>query len=81
MCVCVCVCRLNFGDLSSLEAESLLWRPGLRLGTFLVRNSSSSPGCQVLSVRTQKRVLHYIMRRNSDGGLTIIIMMYSGAPL
>ena len=60
--------RWYFGDLSYLEAEKLLVQPGLRRGTFLLRNSTSHPGCLALSVRSEAKIYHYLIHIKQDGG-------------
>lgn len=53
--------RWFHGHLSAKEAESLMLERG-KNGSFLVRESQSKPGDFVLSVRTDDRVTHVMIR-------------------
>ena len=57
--------RLSFrwfhGHLSGKEAEKILLEKG-KNGSFLVRESQSKPGDYVLSVRTEDKVTHVMIR-------------------
>ncbi|XP_029166645.1 tyrosine-protein phosphatase corkscrew isoform X2 [Nylanderia fulva] len=57
--------RWFHGHLSAKEAERLMLERG-KNGSFLVRESQSKPGDFVLSVRTDDRVTH-VMIRSQDG--------------
>lgn len=54
-------CRWFHGHLSGKEAEKLILERG-KNGSFLVRESQSKPGDFVLSVRTDDRVTHVMIR-------------------
>jgi len=59
---CAFVCfRWFHGHLSGKEAERLILDKG-KNGSFLVRESQSKPGEYVLSVRTDDRVTHVMIR-------------------
>ena len=60
--------RWHFGEISQLETEQLLLRPGLADGTFLVRNSASKPGCSTLCVKSGNIVHRYRIEKK-DGGI------------
>uniref|UniRef100_A0A336M9C2 protein-tyrosine-phosphatase n=1 Tax=Culicoides sonorensis TaxID=179676 RepID=A0A336M9C2_CULSO len=53
--------RWFHGSISGLEAEKLLLRRG-KNGSFLVRESQSKPGDYVLTVRTDDKVTHVMIR-------------------
>ena len=53
--------RWFHGHLSGKEAEKLILEKG-KNGSFLVRESQSKPGDYVLSVRTDDRVTHVMIR-------------------
>ncbi|XP_064459255.1 tyrosine-protein phosphatase non-receptor type 11-like isoform X3 [Ornithodoros turicata] len=53
--------RWFHGPLLAKEAEKLLMEKG-KNGSFLVRESRSKPGDYVLSVRTEDKVTHFIVR-------------------
>lgn len=53
--------RWFHGPLVAKEAEKLLMEKG-KNGSFLVRESRSKPGDYVLSVRTEDKVTHFIVR-------------------
>lgn len=53
--------RWFHGPLVAKEAERLLLEKG-KNGSFLVRESRSKPGDYVLSVRTEDKVTHFIVR-------------------
>jgi hypothetical protein len=55
------LCRWFHGHLSGKEAEKLILEKG-KNGSFLVRESQSKPGDYVLSVRTDDRVTHVMIR-------------------
>lgn len=57
--------RWFHGHLSAKEAERLLLERG-KYGSFLVRESRSKPGDCVLSVRSEDRVTHVMIRRHED---------------
>jgi tyrosine-protein phosphatase non-receptor type 11 len=54
-------CRWFHGHLSGKEAEKLILEKG-KNGSFLVRESQSKPGDYVLSVRTDDKVTHVMIR-------------------
>lgn len=54
-------CRWFHGHLSGKEAEKLILERG-KNGSFLVRESQSKPGDFVLSVRTDDKVTHVMIR-------------------
>lgn len=54
-------CRWFHGNLSGKEAEKLILERG-KNGSFLVRESQSKPGDFVLSVRTDDKVTHVMIR-------------------
>lgn len=53
--------RWFHGHLSGKEAEKLILEKG-KNGSFLVRESQSKPGDYVLSVRTDDKVTHVMIR-------------------
>lgn len=53
--------RWFHGNLSGKEAEKLILERG-KSGSFLVRESQSKPGDFVLSVRTDDKVTHVMIR-------------------
>jgi tyrosine-protein phosphatase non-receptor type 11 len=53
--------RWFHGHLSAKEAEKMIIEKG-KNGSFLVRESQSKPGDYVLSVRTEDRVTHVMIR-------------------
>lgn len=53
--------RWFHGHLSAKEAERLMLERGIN-GSFLVRESQSKPGDFVLSVRTDDRITHVMIR-------------------
>jgi SH2 domain len=55
------ICRWFHGNLSGKEAEKLILERG-KNGSFLVRESQSKPGDFVLSVRTDDKVTHVMIR-------------------
>lgn len=55
------ICRWFHGNLSGKEAEKLILERG-KNGSFLVRESRSNPGDFVLSVRTEDKVTHVMIR-------------------
>lgn len=57
--------RWFHGHLSGKEAERLILERG-KNGSFLVRESQSKPGDFVLSVRTDDRVTHVMIRCTPD---------------
>lgn len=54
-------CRWFHGHLSGKDAEKLILDRG-KNGSFLVRESQSKPGDFVLSVRTDDKVTHVMIR-------------------
>ncbi|XP_049796152.1 tyrosine-protein phosphatase corkscrew-like [Schistocerca nitens] len=60
-----CTERWFHGHLSGKEAEKLILEKG-KNGSFLVRESQSKPGDYVLSVRTDDRVTHVMIRCQDD---------------
>uniref|UniRef100_A0A6J0VF93 Tyrosine-protein kinase n=1 Tax=Pogona vitticeps TaxID=103695 RepID=A0A6J0VF93_9SAUR len=64
-----------FKDLSRKEAERLLLAPGNILGSFLIRESETTPGDYSLSIRDSSPqgdvVKHYKIRRLDQGGYYI----------
>lgn len=61
MLIVKCGSRWFHGHLSAKEAERLMLERG-KNGSFLVRESQSKPGDFVLSVRTDDRVTHVMIR-------------------
>lgn len=57
--------RWFHGSLSGKEAEKLILEKG-KNGSFLVRESQSKPGDYVLSVRTDDKVTHVMIRRKDE---------------
>lgn len=57
--------RWFHGQLSSWEAEKLVLDKG-KNGSFLVRESQSKPGDYVLTVRTEDKVSHVMIRRHES---------------
>ena len=61
----LCIFSLSFrwfhGHLSGKEAEKIMLEKG-KNGSFLVRESQSKPGDYVLSVRTEDKVTHVMIR-------------------
>jgi hypothetical protein len=53
--------RWFHGNLSGKEAEKIMLEKG-KNGSFLVRESQSKPGDYVLSVRTEDKVTHVMIR-------------------
>ena len=60
------LCSWFFGAVTRKHAENLLMRPFNGCGSFLVRNSESTPG-YALSIRFENSVTHYIIRHNEEG--------------
>ena len=64
--------RWFHGPLSGKEAERILMDKG-KNGSFLVRESQSKPGDFVLSVRTDDKVTHVMIRYQ----VTEILVLYN----
>ena len=56
-----------FGAITRKHAENLLMQPFNDSGSFLVRNSESTPGDYSLSVKFKNAVGHYRIKHNSRG--------------
>lgn len=54
-----------------VDAEKLLMTSLNRYGSYLVRDSGTTPGDYVISVRDKERVRHYRARRLDDGGFFV----------
>ena len=63
----VFVYRWYLGKVKRVEAEKLLMQPFNTFGSYLVRDSETTPGDYSLSVRDQERVRHYKIRRLENG--------------
>ncbi|NWV74045.1 SLAP2 protein, partial [Dasyornis broadbenti] len=75
-----CVAKIRHGwlyeGISRQKAEELLLRPGIRSGSFLIRESQTRQGCYSLSVRCGEHaawasVSHYRIHRLDNGWLYI----------
>ena len=60
-----------FGAIKRIDAEKQLMQPFNNCGSFLVRNSKTSPGDFSLSIRDTEKVRHYMIRRLDVGGFFI----------
>ena len=60
-----------FGAIKRIDAEKQLLQPFNDYGSFLVRDSESTPGNYTLSVRDTEKVRHYKIRRINAGGFSI----------
>ena len=60
-----------FGAIKRIDAEKQLMQPFNDYGSFLVRDSESTPGNYTLSVRDTEKVRHYKIRRINAGGFSI----------
>ena len=56
-----------FGAVTRKHAENLLMQPFNESGSFLIRNSESTPGELSLSVKYAGRVRHHRIKQNSKG--------------
>ena len=56
-----------FGAVTRKHAENLLMQPFNDSGSFLIRNSESSPGDYALSIKYAGRVRHYKIKQSSKG--------------
>ena len=56
-----------FGAITRKHAENLLMQPFNDCGSFLIRNSESSPGDYSLSVKFVNQVRHYRIEQSSSG--------------
>lgn len=68
--------RWFHGHLSGKDAEKLILDRG-KNGSFLVRESQSKPGDFVLSVRTDDKVTHVMIRCTSVSLIFTIVNIYS----
>lgn len=66
-----CNCRWYFGKIKRTEAESILLRPEIEHGSYLMRDSESRRNDFSLSVRDSDSVKHYRIRQLEDGGFFI----------
>lgn len=73
MLIVKCGSRWFHGHLSAREAERLMLERG-KNGSFLVRESQSKPGDFVLSVRTDDRVTHVMIRSQVDNFICNILV-------
>ena len=54
-----------------MDAEKLLMQPFNNYGSYLVRDSESTPGGYSLSIRDMDRVRHYRITRLNSGGFLV----------
>eukprot|EP00731_Ephydatia_muelleri_P031841 Em0023g348a len=59
------------GKIKRVEAEKILNQSFNQLGSFLIRDSETTPGDFSLSVKDHDRVRHYRIRRLEDGSLFV----------
>ena len=60
-------CRWFFGQVKRVDAEKQLMMPFNNLGSFLIRDSETTPGDYSLSVRDIDRVRHYRIKKLENG--------------
>ena len=60
-------CRWFFGKIKRVEAEKQLMQPFNVFGSYLVRDSETTPGDFSLSIRDRERVRHYRIKRLENG--------------
>ena len=61
-------CSWYLGAIDRKEAEKLLMDAANDSGSFLIRDSKSSPGNYSLSIRDARKVKHHKIRKLDDGG-------------
>lgn len=66
-----CDCRWYFGKVKRLEAHKLLMRSVNGHGSYIVRDSGSCEGDIAISVRYQKSVRHFLVKRLCNGAYYI----------
>lgn len=77
--VCLC-CRWFFKNISRNEAMRLLLAPGNTLGSFLIRESETTPG-EVFFLSSSHWLIHSLIKVSiSQGGFSLYISEY-GLPL
>ena len=71
MYVVLLYCSWYFGAIDRKEAEKLLMDTANASGSFLVRESKSSPGSYSLSIRDAQKVSHHKIQKLDGGGYFI----------
>ena len=62
------LCRWFFGKVKRVDAEKQLMMSFNQTGSYLIRDSETTPGDFSLSIRDTERVRHYRIRRLDNGG-------------
>ena len=65
-------CSWYFGAIDRKEAEKLLMDTANASGSFLVRESKSSPGSYSLSIRDAQKVSHHKIQKLDGGGYFLL---------
>ena len=68
----IAIPRWYFGAVDRNEAEELLMHTANTSGSFLVRESASSPGSYSLAVRNAEKVVHYRIHQSDNGHYHIV---------
>ena len=63
--------RWFFGRVKRVEAEKQLMMPFNQVGSYLIRDSETTPGDFSLSIRDMEKVRHYRIRRLDNGGFFV----------
>lgn len=66
--------RFYFGKITSSEADDILMKEGGEEGTFLIRESSSSPGNYVLSFISDGHPLHILIQKYKGDGFSLVVL-------
>lgn len=67
------------GNMTRVDAERFLLRPNdpnLQDGSFIVRDSESTPNSFAISVRFQSNVQHYKILRNNEGNYLLWVVQF-----
>ena len=67
--------RWYFGAITQKDAESILEQSVNPLGSFLIRDSETTPGNYFLSVKDKNKVRHYQIRNLDVGGFFITLRL------
>ena len=66
------LCSWYFGAIDRKEAEKLLMDTANASGSFLIRESKSSPGSYSLSIRDAQKVSHHKIQKLDGGGYFLL---------
>lgn len=66
--------RFYFGKITSNEADEILMKEGGEEGTFLIRESCSSPGNYVLSFISDGQPIHILIQKYKGDGFSLVVL-------